>query len=282
MTKLALGTVQFGMDYGVSNKTGRVTKNEVKKILATCLDNELMVLDTAYAYGASEEILGEVGVDKFEVISKVPKLDQAEPESIRYYVEKSLSRLELKNIKGMMFHDCNDLLSKKGEIYYSTLKTVCSDHNIPRVGVSVYSPSQLKEVMKNFDVDIVQFPLNLFDQRFLEDGLLNNLKNKGIETYSRSTFLQGLFFLDDSMVPDSIKNVIPDLQKVRGIAAEQEVDISTLALTFVMNSGIDYNVLGVVSNEQLLGNIKDSRCFLNCDFEKFALKDEKVLNPSLW
>ena len=75
--KIALGTVQFGLNYGVANDAGQVTVEEVKKTLARATDFKISTLDTAAAYGNSEEVLGKVGVSNWDVITKVPSVPKA-------------------------------------------------------------------------------------------------------------------------------------------------------------------------------------------------------------
>ena len=73
MTKLVLGSVQFGINYGISNQNGKTKFSEVKKILNFAKDSKIKIIDTAAAYGDSEEILGKTGVENFNFISKLPK-----------------------------------------------------------------------------------------------------------------------------------------------------------------------------------------------------------------
>ena len=68
--KIGLGTVQFGMDYGVSNTKGKTPDIEVSKILEYAKKEGLLYIDTAEAYGCSEEVLGRNDLSGFRIISK--------------------------------------------------------------------------------------------------------------------------------------------------------------------------------------------------------------------
>ncbi|MBC98970.1 MAG: hypothetical protein CME63_14600 [Halobacteriovoraceae bacterium] len=113
MTSFALGTVQFGLDYGISNKSGQVKLDEVKSILRTCLENNVITLDTAYAYGQAEDCLCKFDLAPFDLITKIPKMMDQSSEEILKFLQKSLKRLNIPKVKGVMFHNGDDLLSSK-------------------------------------------------------------------------------------------------------------------------------------------------------------------------
>ena len=76
-SKLVLGTVQFGLNYGIANTDGKPAPERVRQILQTAYDNGIRTLDTAAAYGESETVLGtelkNLGLlDKMKIVSKVP------------------------------------------------------------------------------------------------------------------------------------------------------------------------------------------------------------------
>ena len=57
--KLILGTVQFGLDYGINNKSGIPSSNIIKQILDYAMSNGIEILDTAEAYGISQQRIGQ-------------------------------------------------------------------------------------------------------------------------------------------------------------------------------------------------------------------------------
>ena len=78
MSKIALGTVQFGIDYGINSENGQVRPEEVRCILNYAHLQNIDLLDTAPAYGNSEKVLGEANVQNFKVVTKTRHFDNAE------------------------------------------------------------------------------------------------------------------------------------------------------------------------------------------------------------
>nr|MDC2855929.1 aldo/keto reductase [Ningiella sp. W23] len=111
--KIALGTAQFGLDYGISNTVGQVKTDEVKRILSLALDAGITVVDTASAYGSSESNIGQSGLS--QALSIVTKVSG---ENIHAQVEKSLKNLNCESIDAVLFHNCELLLSSSGKTIF--------------------------------------------------------------------------------------------------------------------------------------------------------------------
>ncbi|WEI22834.1 aldo/keto reductase [Acinetobacter bereziniae] len=120
--KLELGTVQFGLDYGVNNVSGRISDIEARNIIDYAYENSILTLDTAMAYGQSEEVLGNLDVSKFKVISKIGAVG---PENVKSTVENmiqsSTERLRVNKLYGLLLHRPDDLHSLYGNELYETL-----------------------------------------------------------------------------------------------------------------------------------------------------------------
>ncbi|SFC23995.1 aldo/keto reductase [Pseudoalteromonas denitrificans] len=190
--KLVLGTVQLGLDYGVSNQLGQVSVNQAHEILKTALNLGINTFDTAAAYGNSETILGSFLPQDSKIISKLPpQVNNAQ--SIEQLLNCSFDKLQVSQLHALMLHDA-DLLIKNPDILLQ-LKKLKKDKKITKIGASFYFPEQLEACLE-FDLDIIQIPANILDQRFIKAGLLNKLKEKGIEIHVRSVFLQGLLLMN--------------------------------------------------------------------------------------
>ncbi|MBL0356343.1 MAG: aldo/keto reductase [Chitinophagaceae bacterium] len=189
--KLGLGTVQFGMHYGIANTTGRTATEEVKLILSLALQNGMNILDTASGYGDAEKVLGETGVDGFKIISKfLPADTEVELEK---QLATSLNNLKVKRLYGYLAHRPQDLLVNIWQWKYLQEQKV--NGVIEKIGFSLNEPSELHQLLsEDFIPDLVQVPYNFLDRRFEKD--LVELKRKGTEIHVRSAFLQGLFFTD--------------------------------------------------------------------------------------
>ena len=278
--KLALGTVQFGLDYGISNKSGKVPSDKISQILEYAKSQGIYTIDTASLYGTSEEVLGQFDLDDFEVITKTTKIDKTldRHENFERFKEAffaSQKKLGYTQLHGLMFHEANDLLSAQGLALWDLVEDFKQKGYVRKIGVSVYSPEQLEEILKIVDIDIVQFPLNILDQRFLY--LLPELKKKNIEIHTRSTFLQGLLLMNIADIDPYFDLIKPVLEKLPQNKLET-------ALGFVKNiKEVDKIVVGVTKKIELEQiSLSYNQSINEIDFSKFAVKDEKFINPVNW
>lgn len=260
MNKIALGTVQFGMNYGISNTTGQVSFDEIAKILDFCRYHDIGTIDTAQGYGESEKKLGHFDLSDFKVITKL--IGSA-------HLETSLDNLRLNSVYGLLFHrenECNDQTWKEFETY----KT---QGLVKKIGVSVYSPVVLEELIDRYPIEIVQFPMNILDQRFVP--LLGKLKQKKIEVHTRSTFLQGLLLMD--LIPEYFLPVSDIINAIPYPRLEY-------SLAFVKDqSSVDRMVLGVTKLQDLKEIIDAYNAEVErVDYSQFAIIDERYINPSMW
>ncbi len=196
--KIALGTVQFGLLYGIANDNGQVSEREAKRILEYAKEFSIDTLDTAIAYGSSEQCLGDIGVENWDIVTKlsaIPKDCKKVGAWIEGQLLESLKRLNVRNVKGFMLHNPMQLLEQHGEEIWSTMVNMKDRGFVNKIGLSVYSPQELDQILNFIQPDIIQIPLNILDQRFLEKNYINRLKESGIEIHARSAFLQGLLLL---------------------------------------------------------------------------------------
>jgi aryl-alcohol dehydrogenase-like predicted oxidoreductase len=203
--KLALGTVQFGLDYGVANYAGQVPLAVAQGILSLASASGIDVLDTAVTYGISEKVLGEVGIDDFRVVTKLPSLPSSGQDDIfrwvRDQVEASLVRLGQKQIYGLLLHRPHDLLGVESNLLIEALIKLKEANVIQKIGISIYSPDELNAIRKKVQIDLVQAPVNVIDRRMETSGWLDRLQHDGVEVHARSVFLQGLLLMERSKIP---------------------------------------------------------------------------------
>lgn len=283
--KTCLGTAQFGSDYGIANKKGKISKEEVFRILEHAYNSGIDTIDTAYSYGESEEIIGEFiskSENRFNIISKMPDLESFE---VNKYFQQTLKRLKQARIYGYLVHRFDNLnMDKK---LWNRLKSLEQRGLVHKIGVSLYKREELDYLLKSdIHFDIVQVPYNIFDQRF--EGYFSNLRRNGIEIYTRSVFLQGLFFLKMDEINKSFQPAKDMIEKLYRISSEHSIPIYALCLCFVLlNPFIDKVIIGVDSVEQLSQNI-DSIEYLDRTKSIYGLlkslkfHDEKVILPYNW
>ena len=163
-SRLALGTVQFGLDYGVANSVGPVTLENARNIIRLAELNGVDTLDTAIAYGSSEATLGQVGVEGWRIITKLPALPvdcRGIAAWVTAQIEQSMSRLGVRQLQGVLLHRPDDLLGENGSSLVTALQGLKAEGLTRQIGVSVYAPEQLEKLTAIMALDLVQAPLNL-------------------------------------------------------------------------------------------------------------------------
>ncbi len=216
INEICIGSAQFGFNYGITNTTGKVKENDVKKILKLASELNIKYIDTAQAYKSSEEVIGvnAPSENEFRMISKFsPLLTKTNKENLITDLEdgfqRSLKALKKTNIDSLLFHNANDLKNESFPIIFDWINSLKERNLIKRIGLSIYSKSDLDKVnVKKFD--LVQLPLSIYDQRLLNDGTIKFLRQIGISVHVRSIFLQGLILNNPKKWPPIISKEFKD------------------------------------------------------------------------
>ena len=288
MSKISLGTVQFGVDYGISSINGQVKPKEVKNILSYAHLQDIDLLDTAPAYGNSEKILGEVSIQKFKVVTKTRHFDKPEINIDDIALMKkdffnSLKDLKQDRVYGMLVHNADDLLKPGCEKLFDQLQELKQAEKIMKIGVSVYDYSQLQSIFDNFDIDLVQLPFNILDRRMIDSGMLATLKRKGIEVHARSVFLQGLLLMSEKNRPDKF-NRWHGLWKVwhEWLNDNQISALEGAVRHAISMPEISKVLVGVDNVDQLKEIVTASSGVLPDIPDEMFTNDVDLLNPSNW
>ena len=289
--KIALGTAQFGMDYGLSNTHGKTLKRDAKKIIEYASNNSIDVIDTASQYGNSEDIIGSSINDKYDwkTVTKTPHfsdsyIDNLHVVKLKESFHQSLFNLRQKDIYGLLLHSCDDLLKPGGGLLLQEMEDLKSMGVVKKIGVSLYNSEQIDIVLSKFNIDLVQLPINIFDQQLLIGGWLDKLKDFDVEIHARSAFLQGLLLMTNDLVPPYFFPIKKNLDEFYKSAKELSLSQLELALGYVMGvSEIDQVVVGVNTVEQLKEIIKATQVQINpMEFSDISINDPAFTNPSLW
>lgn len=283
-SRLAIGTVQFGLSYGIANQGGQVGSFHVADILNLAKNNGINTLDTAIAYGDSEACLGEYGVADWHVVTKLQLLPEDCLDVFGWVfnqIHGSLSRLKIPRLYGLLLHHPNQLFGPLGLELIAALKAVQKIGLVRRIGVSVYAPKELESICTIFLPDIVQAPLSLIDRRIATSGWLDRLANSGVEIHTRSTFLQGLLLMEE--VPNhfgSWSNLFATWQewKKRNVDHDLTACLS-YPLSFPQVSRVVVGVDNLLQLQQLV-NVKN--LFPVNHLPNLSCEDEKLINPSNW
>lgn len=287
--KIILGTVQFGLTYGINNTLGRPGFSQIESILDAAYAQGIRILDTAEAYGESHDVIGAYhknSINKFQVITKYSREKEDLHSDISKRVKSHLRQLCVDNLYAYMYHSYQDF-----ESLYSLQKRQIQDlketGQISKLGVSVYTNLEIQKLLEYDGIDLIQLPFNLLDGNSQRGDVIRQAKNKGIEIHSRSTFLQGLFFKNVNELPVGLRPLKEALLEINKIAEINSVLIQDLALAYVSSqNNLDKILIGVDSCEQLLSNVKGTELKLSSDIlekiEKITVPRLELLNPSNW
>jgi aryl-alcohol dehydrogenase-like predicted oxidoreductase len=284
--KLALGTVQFGMDYGIANRDGKVKNSEIKKILNTSKLAGINTLDTAISYGNSEDLLGKLGVKNWKVITKLPQVPE-DCRDIKAWIRKnifsSLKKLNTKTVEGLLLHRSGDLIENKAALW-NELKYFQKEGLIKNIGYSIYSPSELDSLFEEFKPDLIQAPYNIFDRRLKNTGWLDKLKENNVEVHARSCFLQGLLLMKPHMRPKKFKNWAKLFYLYDNWLKDTQQTPLEACLKFVdKEKAISKIVVGIDNNNQL-NDILQAITINTSQGAPFNIysNDEGLINPANW
>ena len=282
--KLILGTVQFGLNYGINNSVGEISPIEAIKILHYAYENDISILDTASGYGNSEMVIGQFLSQNekinFDIITKLKFTDNIDFDEL---LETSLTKLQQPKVKYLMFHSFDDYQKFKGDLNLSNLK----DIKYEILGVSVYTNDEIEQVIEDVNIDLIQVPFNLLDNEFQRGKHLIKAKELGKLVHVRSIFLQGLFFMDKDNLPSKLIDLKKDIECINTIAEINNLSIQELAIKYVMSKKyIDGVLFGVDSLEHLNMNLKMSDGNLDESVITFInnikVDNIELLNPSKW
>lgn len=290
--RIGLGTVQFGMDYGVSNSGGQTTVEEATKIVQSAAESGMRFIDTAASYGESEAVLGEVlpADNQFGIVTKTvairsERVGDTECAMLKSTFLNSLKKLKLESVYGLLIHDARDLECDGADNLFETLLELKESGEAHKIGLSVYNEAQIDMALDNYPIDIIQLPLSILDQRLLKSGHLALLRKRGVEIHVRSTFLQGLLLMDPNMLTAQFDTVKKHLDSFHGMLTNSGVTPLEAALDFVLGvDEIDCVITGVESAGQLQEILNAARRTLpvSIDYDQWSWNDPNILDPSNW
>ncbi|MBL0511324.1 aldo/keto reductase [Aeromonas media] len=277
--RLALGTVQFGLDYGISNHTGEVADAELGAILTLARKLGMDTLDTAQAYGKAETRLGLCNTADFQVITKLsPDIDAA---NLASSLESSLQRLARASVEGLLLHRSQDA----SPALFEQLADFQHQGKVGKVGVSVYSPEELALwLAQGYPLELVQLPANLLDQRFLRSGWLDRLQAMGCEIHVRSLFLQGLLLMQPALRPAYFDAFSEPLARLDGWHPHLSPLHKALSLIPALPQ-VSRFVVGVCHAHELAAIASAYAHLHPChddDLAALACDEPTLINPALW
>ncbi|BBJ00661.1 aldo/keto reductase [Ferrigenium kumadai] len=283
--RLALGTAQFGLSYGVANSIGQVSGSAAAEILEKARGAGIDTLDTAIAYGDSEARLGQIGVSGWKVVSKLPPLpsDVVDVDSwLEGQLVGSRKRLNIDRLDALLLHRPADLLGKHGAAYCNALRDMRDRGFVSAVGFSIYTPAELDQLWGVFKPDLVQAPFNILDRRLVDSGWLYRMHQEGVRVHTRSAFLQGLLLMQSDGRPAWFKPWKSLLDHWLSECLDMGKSPLEVALGFVLSyPEIERVVVGVDSLTQF--NAIVAAAHLRLDrFPDVGSDDLELIDPTRW
>jgi aryl-alcohol dehydrogenase-like predicted oxidoreductase len=274
------------MNYGVSNRQGQVSQAEVTAILAHARGVGINALDTAAAYGESEEVLGRAGVADWQIVSKVPSCPSSDADIgiwVLDSIERSLGRLNVSSLYAVLLHRSLDLVGPDGRAIHDALLEARRRGWCSKIGVSIYSPDDLAAVVPRFQIDIVQAPFNVIDRRLVTSGWLDRLYGAGVEVHLRSIFLQGLLLMPPGERPKKFSRWQHLWDAWDGWVQRQGVSPLSVCINFAMaRPEATRIVIGLESIQQLAQIILAAGSAYEPVPTAISSQDEDLVNPSRW
>jgi aryl-alcohol dehydrogenase-like predicted oxidoreductase len=285
-TRLVLGTVQMGLDYGIANRGGRIPLDEVAAVLDLAKEQGIDRIDTASAYGEAEATLGRIGMSGRKVITKLRPLPAgcADVDGwVRQEVAASLRRLGLEAVYGLLLHRADDLAGPGGEAIYAALNALQGEGQIGRVGVSIYGPEDLDALVPRFELELVQTPFNLLDRRIATSGWLDRCRALGVEVHGRSAFLQGALLMKRADRPPMFARWAALWASYEAWLARSGLSPVEACLLFALaEERLDGVVVGVDGVQHLRELIAVAGGSPPREYPDLSTDDLDLINPARW
>ena len=284
-SKIILGTVQFGLNYGISNQQGRPNAERVFDILDLAFAQGVRILDSADAYGNAPEIIGRYHRSRSEKFDIITKFKTGVYFKAEKWLSQQLENFGVQRLYAAMFHDFQDYQTNRSII--SEFKNLVQAGLVGKIGVSVYTNEQLAEAIEDHTISLIQLPYNLLDNNFQRGALVARAKSAGKEIHVRSVFLQGLFFMELETIPEKLAPLKPELEKLRQLSFQFGIPLESIALNYAMtNQNIDRVLIGVDSLTQLKANLRHLDQALPPELlaaiDGIEAHHAELLNPTNW
>jgi len=294
--KLCLGTVQFGMDYGIQGGH-RPSAADAAAIIGEAVSGGVDAIDTAAAYGEAESVVGRFlasrpGVrDGLFLVSKFGTdlfCGTARADFGGRLADAARSSIAKLATDRLDAYICHVATAVRDDAVIEAMASVKAEGLARKVGFSVYETDEAMAAIDSGAVDFLQVPYSVLDQRMARDGVFDKASARGVEVHARSAFVQGLALMDADAVPDWLYGARRLLRDLEGLCADAGTTRRRLALAFVRRrSGISHLVFGVDDSRQLGEILADFQAPVADDVldeaeRMFADVDPRLVMPNKW
>ena len=288
ISRISLGTANFSKSYGVINAQV-IPSDEIKKIAKIMAKFEITKIDTALAYSAPPTECSKWEKDFFrnrDVSTKFAIKNFKIGSSVSEMINSFQSDLDKKNLtryKSVLVHDFSDLQTKKANLTLEVLNKLKSFNLTEQIGFSAYNSKEIDVALKLFRPDVIQVPLNIFDQRLINSGHLDMMMKKSIKIQARSIFLQGLLLSKLESIPPKLNSAANILQSWWEYIDSESLNPLEVCLGFVSTiTSISEFIIGVNNSTQLQLVLDCKLADKQIDYMQFASLNEILLDPRKW
>jgi aryl-alcohol dehydrogenase-like predicted oxidoreductase len=288
LSKVILGTAQFGLDYGVSSNGHKPSVHTSHGILDAARLAKIQTLDTARAYGDSETVIGEYSKSQFVIQTKVgapPAIDSEWPRWLEHNVSDSEERLGSHKLRALFFHDTKDLIKSGNSVIRRGIDEFSRWRPEIELGASLYDPSEWFKLKLIDEISVYQVPFNIFDRRFEDSGTINEMIEMGKKVQARSIFLQGLLLMNLEKVPDFFSPWLSVLGEFHDFCESAQSNPLGVAANFVLgNPNFEGVVVGFHSAKHVV-ELQVETSYpknLNTGYPVFGKLDVDFLDPRQW
>lgn len=288
LSKVIVGTAQFGLPYGVANSFGLLTHEQSHGILRIASEYDIVRLDTAQAYGTSESVIGLFNGARFEVFTKIgpfPNFQAGWTNWLSDRVKSSKANIAPHKLSTLLFHDTTQFLNESRDKALETLKATCNDHPDLVFGASLYDPIEWEQLKDVPELKVFQVPLNVFDRRFEKSGAIREMHQMGKVVHVRSVFLQGFLLMDPDNLPPSLSPWASVLKEWHSHCKENGQGIIGASAIFALrNPFVSGVIFGFDSGDQLEGLIAELRSISlrKLDYPNFGELPADLIDPRRW
>tara|TARA_B100000963_G_scaffold233086_2_gene203576 strand:- start:3185 stop:4033 length:849 start_codon:yes stop_codon:yes gene_type:complete len=280
ISKIILGTANFGKKYGISKKA--ISNLNIRKICKYSFKKGIKFLDTASDYKGNYKIIKKLNKNYVITTKVLPDTKWRDIKFCEKQIRLIQKKINYKKIDTLFFHDEKFLYNKKRcKVVFENLVQLKKKKFFKNLGVSIYNFNKIKFLINNYELDVIQCPFSIFDQRLIKTGAFENMKKKGIKIHVRSIFLQGILLNKISIKEKIFNKLKANIRALNDYAHFKEVSTLDLCLNYVMSYKIDKIVIGFSS----LNNLKEIVSYKkvkNLDYNKFSNISSKFLDPRKW
>tara|TARA_B110000259_G_scaffold188479_1_gene247952 strand:- start:13383 stop:14261 length:879 start_codon:yes stop_codon:yes gene_type:complete len=287
-SKLIIGGAQIGLNYGVSNTKGQLNTCEIESIVNIANSNDINFIDTASAYGNSEKVIGKYLKSDWKIITKLSDILSKNNKDTIFNNTKnsffsSLQKLHRKNIYGLLLHSTDELKGSGGHEIWSALLELKNEGFVDKIGYSIYDPEELDDLYMDYEADIIQAPLSIFDQRLKDSGWLERLNKNAVEIHIRSIFLQGLLLMKPEDRPKNFLKWGKIWKEWDNWLVKNKITSIEACIYFALSQkNVDKIVVGINSSNELQEILNITARNKNKILFPQGCMDKNLINPINW